>query len=174
MKANARVIGKRFGKKTQDIIKAGKSGDFEILENGDIVLAGEILSGDPEKNEFEFGFECAEGIEGEGNRNAVVLLDTEISEELALEGISRELIRAIQEGRKSSGFEISNRIELLFVTNSEKIIETYEKFGDIIDHETLTVSRKKVSEAELVEAGENIVNVEIDGEEIVFGLKVAG
>ncbi|HIQ57323.1 TPA: class I tRNA ligase family protein, partial [Candidatus Gracilibacteria bacterium] len=170
VKANARVVGKRFGKKTQEVIKAGKAGEFEILENGDISLVGEILSGNPDLNEFEFGFECAEGIEGDGNSNAVVLLDTEISGDLALEGLSRELIRAIQEGRKSSGFEISNRIEIEFATTSAKIIESYEKFGKIIDHDTLTVARKKVEEI----SGKNIVKVEIDGEEIVFGLKVSG
>jgi len=99
----------------------------------------------------------------------VVLLDTEISETLMLEGVSRELIRAIQEGRKTSGFQISDRISLQFATDSEKITESYEKFGEVIDHDTLTIKREKTSEI----SGENIVKVEIDGEKIVFGLKVA-
>jgi len=177
VKANARVVGKRFGKKTQEVIKAGKAGEFEILENGDIALAGEILSGNPELNEFEFGFETAEGIEGDGNRDAVVLLDTEISEELMLEGLSRELIRGIQEGRKSSGFQISDRISVKFSTDSENITKAYEKFGDVIDHETLTVNRQSIPESEFIKSVkdiEKIVKLDIDGEHISFELSVFG
>jgi isoleucyl-tRNA synthetase/phosphoglycolate phosphatase-like HAD superfamily hydrolase len=170
VKPNARVIGKRFGKKTQEVIKAGKSGEFELLENGEVQICGEILR--EQDNEFEFGFECAEGIEGDGNRDAVVLLDTEISEDLMREGLAREIIRNIQDGRKKADFNISDRIGVKWFTESETLKKTYEQFGEKIDAETLTVERTFM-DTDFGVPKEQYIECEVEGEKILFGLEVA-
>lgn len=162
IKADARQIGKKFGKKTQEIINAGKAGEFSILDNGQILVCGEIL----ESTEYEMAFECAEGIEGEGTQSAVVLLDTEISEELFLEGIAREIIRTLQEGRKTAQFNISDRISVQWFSESENIKKAYEQFGNIVDTETLTTQRNFVEPLE-----GNIV--EMEEEKFVFMLSLA-
>ncbi len=167
IKADARIIGKKFGKKTQEIINAGKAGNFSLLENGQILVADEIL----EAGEYEMAFECAEGLEGEGNQNAVVLLDTEISEELFLEGIAREIIRTIQEGRKTAQFNISDRISVQWFSDSENICKAYEKFGEMIDAETLTIKRELVN---FIEMHDNMClqETEMEGEKFSFVLSV--
>ena len=53
------------------------------------------------------GFACAE----EGGY--LVGLDTSLNEELELEGIARELVRAVQDARKQAGLEVSDRIVLM-------------------------------------------------------------
>jgi isoleucyl-tRNA synthetase len=164
VKPNARLIGKKFGKKTQEIIKNGKIGNFEILENKEVKILDEILS----NNEYEIGFECNEGIEGEGNNEAVVLLNTEISEVLKLEGLSRELIRGIQESRKNSGFEISDRIFVNYFTSSETLLNVLKNFGDNIDRETLTINRKLLNELNLPK--EKYIELNIEGEIILLDI----
>ncbi len=136
IKVDARKVGPKFGKKVQELIQAGKSGDFEILENGKVQVAGEILEAD----EYETAFMCEEGLEADSTPQVVVLLNTEITPELELEGLSREFIRAIQELRKSSGFEVSDRIEITYQTSSEKLQKMINKFADHIAGEVLANS----------------------------------
>ncbi|MFA6963569.1 MAG: isoleucine--tRNA ligase [Patescibacteria group bacterium] len=69
-------------------------------------------------------------------------LDINITPELKLEGLARELVRSIQALRKNAGFEVENRIEVLYDTDSEELLETFEKFHDLISREVLAVSIK--------------------------------
>ncbi len=62
--------------------------------------------------------------------------DTTMTEELLDEGLMRDLIRAIQNLRKESGFEVTDRITIAF-EGDEKIHEVFKKFGSIISDETL-------------------------------------
>jgi len=63
----------------------------------------------------------------------LLILDTEITEELKLEGQAREVIRFIQEMRKEAGFEVDNRIQISHVGLSE----VFKQFGELIKKETL-------------------------------------
>lgn len=62
-----------------------------------------------------------------------IILNTEITEELKLEGDAREIIRFIQEMRKSAGYEVDNRIKIGYIGASA----VFEKFGPLIAKETL-------------------------------------
>jgi isoleucyl-tRNA synthetase len=154
VRIDARKVGKKFGKKVQEMIRAGKEGDFKLLDNGEVEIAGEVLAQD----EFEFGFLTNEKFDAESSKNVVVILETELSEDLKTEGISRELIREIQNMRKAQGFEISNRIQVSFSTNSEVLTTAFEKFGAKISAETLA---KKIEKKDF--SGEEI---EIEGQKI--------
>ena len=110
---NARVAGPRLGKDVQRIIQAAKAGDWS--ESNGVVVAGgtELIEG-----EFELTLETAPAADGAeraltllGN-GGFVLLDTQTTPELEAEGLSRDLIRAIQDTRKSAGFDVSDRINL--------------------------------------------------------------
>ncbi|MDO8444332.1 MAG: class I tRNA ligase family protein [bacterium] len=75
--------------------------------------------------------------EGDANK---IELDTEISEELKLEGFAREIIRNIQTLRKDSNFKVEDRITLYYKTDSELLNESIEKYHDLIVHEVLATS----------------------------------
>ena len=92
-----------------------------------------------------------------------VVLDTSITPELRLEGEAREIIRAIQEGRKKAGFNVEDRIVLGY-SGKEKV---FELFGDMIAREVLATEVKpgEVAEAEYSEA------TDIEGEKFNFSLK---
>ncbi|MEI7749716.1 MAG: class I tRNA ligase family protein [Candidatus Moraniibacteriota bacterium] len=100
-----------------------------------------------------------------------VILNTEITPQLKLEGEAREIIRAIQEGRKKAGFEVSDRITLGIV-GKEKVFdgdvaEGLSGFGDEIARETLAT---KVVRGDIADADYREI-AKIEGEPFAFSLK---
>ena len=91
-----------------------------------------------------------------------IKLDTNITPELRLEGMARELVRAIQEMRKEAGYEVDNRIQVGYVGAEE----VFAKFGDLIAKETLAngLAVGELAEADLqkeVLVGEEKYNIYI-------------
>ncbi|SIL72578.1 Isoleucyl-tRNA synthetase IleS [Mycobacteroides abscessus subsp. abscessus] len=108
---NARVAGPRLGKDVQTVIRAVKSGDWAQQADGTVVAAGITLR----EGEFDSKLVAAEPDstaalpEGGG----LVILDDTVTEELEAEGWARDLIRELQDLRKSTGLEVSDRIEVV-------------------------------------------------------------
>jgi isoleucyl-tRNA synthetase len=103
---NARAAGPRLGKQVQQVIKAARTGDWS--ESGGVVTAGgiELVAG--EYAESVLNTSALALLAGGG----FVLLETSTTPELEAEGLARDLIRAVQDTRKSAGFEVSDRIRL--------------------------------------------------------------
>ncbi|HEY4311682.1 MAG TPA: isoleucine--tRNA ligase [Pirellulales bacterium] len=68
---------------------------------------------------------------------AVVVLSTELSESLIAEGHVRDLVHSIQNLRRDSGCEYTDRIELGIVTDSPELRQAITDFGDYLQGETL-------------------------------------
>lgn len=160
VKVDASKVGRKFGKKMQSIIQAGKSGEFKELEGGRLEIGGEVIEAD----EYELTFVTATGTEAASSPRVVVILDTEITEVLEREGIARDLIRAIQELRKTSGFDIADRISVHYTVESEKINQAIKEFTDLISGEVLAT---KITE------GAAHDKVEIDGDAVYLSLMKA-
>ncbi|MBR4999149.1 MAG: hypothetical protein IKY10_04635, partial [Clostridia bacterium] len=100
------------------------------------------------------------------NENEItVVLDITLDRELMLEGLARELIRAIQVMRKSANFNVEDRIDIEFNTNSADLNEIITKFSDKIKTELLARSISAIENPEYTET------VEIGDEEITIKLK---
>jgi len=82
-----------------------------------------------------------------------------ITDELMQEGLAREIVNRVQNLRKTGGFEVTDRIELLIEKN-EKIDTAVEKFGDYICTETLAAINK-VDALEDVEAEELVEGINV-------------
>jgi isoleucyl-tRNA synthetase len=67
-----------------------------------------------------------------------VALDGEVTRELKLEGHLRDMIRAVQNARKDSGFAVSDRIRLVF-SGSPVVRETLDAHTDLMRSETLAI-----------------------------------
>lgn len=100
-----------------------------------------------------------------------IVLNTEITPELKLEGEAREIIRAIQEGRKKAGFEVADRIvlcyqgmERVFNGDTEKGIKGFE---EEISKEVLATEVMN----EKLEGAEYEGTLDLDGETFAFQLK---
>jgi isoleucyl-tRNA synthetase len=104
-----------------------------------------------------------EGTEGD----AKVLLDVRIDDALRQEGLAREFVRLVQECRKEAGFEVSDRIELLYEADPE-VLAAIEKFAAYIQEETLAVTLQRNSSFEGVEF---IKELDVNGRRARVGLR---
>jgi isoleucyl-tRNA synthetase len=99
-----------------------------------------------------------------------VCLDPLIDRQLALEGEAREIVRAVQEGRKKAGFEVSDRIILGFIGKEAvfdgDMVEGIPGFGETIARETLATEIRNGDVADPEYRG----IADIDGERFVFTL----
>ena len=94
-----------------------------------------------------------------------VQLDTEITEELKLEGLAREIVRAIQDRRKKLGFNVEDRIRTHYEADG-MLVRAIERHADYIKNETLSVALDTGRVDDL--DGEQMM---IEGEQIWIGLK---
>lgn len=117
VKCNFRTMGKKFGKQMKDVNAAvlamtqEQIGELETRQHLALTLAGgETVTVDAEDIEI-----YSEDVPGWSVANEGVLtvaLDLTITEELRIEGVARELVRSIQQLRKDSGLEITDRIRV--------------------------------------------------------------
>ncbi len=139
---NARAAGPRLGKQVQQVIKAARAGDWS--ETDGVVTAGGITL---EPNEFERTLE-ANSAAGDGAAalallpgGGFALLATTTTPELEAEGFARDLIRAVQDTRKSAGFQVSDRIRLDLVFENKTDADSFDlALGVDVATETLATS----------------------------------
>ena len=116
------LIGKRLGQYMKDIIAASKQNNWQKNADGTLSIGGQTL----EPEEYELRLVLKEGLNGQAlpDNTAVIQLDTQVLPELEREGIARDFVRMIQAARKEQGFDISDRICLLYKTDSALIKES--------------------------------------------------
>ena len=94
-------------------------------------------------------------------------MDLEVTPELKLEGIAREVIRYIQTARKDAGLNIDDRIELTLVTSSDDIKQAIAKHGTVITDETLAINLSNNDEKSYS------TSTKIDGQDLQISLQKA-
>ena len=94
-----------------------------------------------------------------------VKLNTEITEELRLEGLAREIVRAIQDRRKKLGLNVEDRIHTRYEADG-MLVRAIERHGDYIKNETLSVTLEHGREDDF--DGDQLM---LEGEQIWIGLK---
>lgn len=160
IKPNFKTIGKKYGKLMKSIIKlTNEFGQGDISE----IERNEGWKGEVDGEEVALGLEdfeiSTEDIPGwlvANDNELTVALDITISDELKEEGIAREFVNRIQNLRKDSGLEVTDRI-LLTIKSDEKINEAIKNNLDYICSETLADDLTLADKL-----GENKTLVEID------------
>ena len=90
-----------------------------------------------------------------------VVINTELTQDLINEGIAREIVSKVQNLRKTSGFDIADRIEMTYNADTE-VEEALEEYKDYVMDEVLAVSLKKSKTAkEELKINEYTMNVTI-------------
>ncbi|HKB87577.1 MAG TPA: isoleucine--tRNA ligase [Ignavibacteriaceae bacterium] len=139
-KPNFKSIGPKFGKnvnKAAGKIKELDKEDISKLERGDevkIEINGEEFAIKPEDVEI-----ISSEIEGwlvENEGGVTVALDTELDGSLVSEGLAREFVNRVQNMRKDSGFEVTDKIKIDY-NGSDKLIDAVDAFKDYVSNETL-------------------------------------
>jgi len=129
------VVGPRLGKNTQKVIASVKKGDWE--QRGDvIVVAGEEL----QPGEYALKLVTTEGTASAplSGGAGVVVLDTDVTPELEAEGLARDVVRAVQQARRTADFHVSDRITLTISADPAVQQQLLAHVG-LISGETLAV-----------------------------------
>jgi isoleucyl-tRNA synthetase len=143
VKCNFRTMGKKFGKLMKDVnaaVTALTQEQIAVLETGQLPLT--LPSGDAITVELEDVEIFSEDIPGWTVANDGVLtvaLDITVTDELRNEGYARELVKRIQNLRKESGFEITDRIRVTLEHNAQTD-KAVEAFGSYICGQVLADS----------------------------------
>jgi isoleucyl-tRNA synthetase len=147
-KPNLRLVGKKYGKQVPAITAALKAltgeaaraaalaaeaGEPIRLPVGDgelALLAEEVLVESSAPADFAVA----------GGDGMIVALNTLLTPELRLEGTARDLVRSVQDARKSAGLDIADRISLFVHSEGEAALlnELLVTWGDYLRGETLT------------------------------------
>ena len=139
-KANFKTLGPRLGKdmKAAAEVIAGFQGPeiVALMEGGtlSIEVAGHAVDITAESVLVQRTEK--EGLKVLNEGSLTVALDPEVTEELKQEGIVRDVVRGIQNLRKETGLEVSNRISLT-ICATEEIRTAIEAFRDYLCEETL-------------------------------------
>lgn len=133
---NARVAGPRLGGDVQRAIKAVKAGNY--TREGDVVVADgiELQAGEYTERLVATDPESTAQIEGVGG---LVVLDMNLTEELEAEGWAADIVRGLQDARKASGFDVSDRIEVTLHVPADKL-EWAQRHQEFIAGEVLATS----------------------------------
>ena len=166
-KANFRVLGKELG----PLMKQASAQIAELTQDAiQSILDGSSLALEVEGKTFELTADkiIVDRIEkadlkviNEGT--LTVGLETKITDELRKEGLARDLVRGIQNLRKETGLEVTDRINLT-VSGDADLKSAYEMFSSFIAGETLAVKSvwKDSLEGTKVEADDKVWSVSIE------------
>jgi isoleucyl-tRNA synthetase len=160
LKINFKECSGKIGSKMQDVIKAVKSGEYEIHEDHVIVLDFKL-----EKNEYDLSMICQEpkSMRYCNIFNFAIYLDTIVDDELKAEGIARDFIRSIQQERKNMELNISDYIEIKFYSKSDELKNAIKNHNELIKSQTL---------ARTIESSDNIGSSAITSDEMEYSISI--
>ncbi|GAA1757438.1 isoleucine--tRNA ligase [Luedemannella helvata] len=143
-----RALGPRVGGAVQQVIKAVKAGDWSLTDAGPLA-AGVTL----QEGEYDLKLVAAEPERSAPLSAGVVVLDTEVTDDLAAEGLARDVIRVVQQARRAAGLDVSDRITVVVEAPAAvgAAVETHREFvaGEVLaDAVTLGVAGDGAFEGE--------------------------
>ncbi|AIL65092.1 Isoleucine--tRNA ligase [Rickettsiales bacterium Ac37b] len=135
LQLNFTVLGKRLPNKIKELITASKANNWYKDSDSSLEIAGEKLNND------EFNIILApkntQNSMALSSNDALVTVNLNITEDLKLEGMARDLVRLIQQSRKEANLNISDRIALNLTTDSE-LSKAISQFSSYIGEQTLS------------------------------------
>jgi len=148
-KASFRALGKRFGSGTQAVAAAIAAADAATLagalrEHGSATLTVDGTEVSVGPDEVVVTETPREGWAVESAGGETVALDLHVTPELRRAGLAREVVRLVQEARKSAGLEITDRIELRWSAGEsptgQETATAVREHAELIAGEVLAVS----------------------------------
>ena len=139
VKPNFKVLGKTLGpkiKELQGMLENATNEQISKITNGGLMVS---LGGDDYTITEEMvliSLKQKDGYSSTSNNRTCVVIDTELTEELILEGLAREFVRKVQALRKEADFVITDHIKIYY-NGSDKIKLMLDKYKDYVMGETL-------------------------------------
>jgi isoleucyl-tRNA synthetase len=168
VKPDFKKLGPKAGNKMKDIAAAiqqlaGNEID-ELESKGSFNLKWESETFELMLEDVEIQSKDLPGWQVAMQGGITVALDVQITRELELEGFARELVNKIQQLRKDTGLEVSDRIEITLSAGAD-IVETINTFNGYICGETLA------DNLQITESQEIIEKIDINGHAV--GIRIS-
>jgi isoleucyl-tRNA synthetase len=170
VKALPRQLGQKYGNKFPGLAKIISALDpglvapvFLAAQPVTVTLEGQEYCILPE--EVEVRAQAKEGFAVANDGAYLAALVTELTPELAREGLAREFVRRVQDLRKTADLDVADRIRV-YVTTTPGLREAIEAYRDYVTAETLTVELSYSGPG----SGSTSVTDEFDGEKLTVGL----
>ena len=142
-KGNYRALGKRFAQQTPLVANAIAAADAAGLaaalaaDGHASVTVPDLGTVEVTAEEVLISERPREGWSVVNEQGETVALDLELTPELVQAGLAREFIRAVQEARKASGFEVSDRISLRWAAERPEVAQALRGNAALIADEVL-------------------------------------
>ena len=133
LKLNFPILGKRLPNNVKEIISLVKSGTWQQYEENKLQVGDFILEPDEYELILQPHHKDAQVVD-----DMIILLNTNITPELEIEGIARDIVRLIQQARKESNLNITDKINLTINTNNEQNKKAILVWESYIKQETLS------------------------------------
>ena len=143
IKPNFKTLGKKYGKQMKEIAAfftamdqptiaaIERAGDYTLqLPSGDVALC---------KDDYTVSSEDMEGWLVASEGQLTVALDVTLTDELRREGVARELVNRIQNLRKDSGFDVTDRINVT-IENLAEVVDSLASFESYLKDQTLALN----------------------------------
>ncbi len=166
IKPNFKTLGPRYGKYMKQIaamtaqFSQEQIAQIEASAETTLDMGGEQITVTPA--DFDITSEDMPGWLVASEGKLTVALDITLTDELKAEGVARELINRIQNIRKESGFEVTDKINVEIDAHNPFITDSVKQYADYISSQTLAQEVKVALKAE----GEIVTPSDIDGEEL--------
>ena len=168
IKPNFKTLGKVYGKRMKEIASAFAAMDQHVInaiQNAETAGAayslnlpeGEVILN---PGDYMISSEDMPGWLVASEGALTIALDIEVSEQLRNEGVARELVNRIQNLRKDSGFEVTDKVDVRIYADGEALEEitaALASYKDYVATQTLSLS---IETGPAAEAGEKAAEVE--------------
>jgi isoleucyl-tRNA synthetase len=157
IKPNFKTLGKVYGARMKEIAAAFGTLDqaaisgIQAAETEGVDYTLSLPGGDVVLNpgDYQISSEDMPGWLVASEGALTVALDVELTEELRQEGVARELVNRIQNLRKTTGFEVTDRIDTVIYADAPEIAAALASFGEWMGAQTLsrTIALRPASDA---------------------------
>ena len=168
IKPNFKTLGKVYGKRMKEIASAFAAMDQHVInaiqnaETAGMAYSLNLPEGEVVLNpgDYMISSEDMPGWLVASEGALTIALDIEVSEQLRNEGVARELVNRIQNLRKDSGFEVTDKVDVRIYADGEALEEitaALASYKDYVATQTLALS---IETGPAAEAGEKAAEVE--------------
>jgi isoleucyl-tRNA synthetase len=171
VKPNMKVLGPKFGPRLKEVQVALAAADgaalvkeFEAGRSYELSCPGGAVLVEP--GDVVVALQAEEGWAGVADKGTQVLIDARITEDLAREGMARDVIRQVQNARKDANLEMEDRIVLHLSTESANLRQAIVAHRDYIGAETLTTQWAE----QALNGAAHRANVKVDGQPLTIEL----
>lgn len=164
VKPNFKALGPKYGKEMKAVAAAISSITQEQLKELEQLGKLTLSVGEIELGDVEILTEDLPGYLTAQDGNLTVALDININEELKLEGIAREFVNKIQNLRKDSGFEVTDKINIRLSSSTDEVNIAITNNKGYICQEVQALSLEIVTEKDDFE--------EIEIDDVILMVKV--